>query len=123
MKLSLALVILSLTTLTAFAAPAGWPQFRGPARNGVSAESRLLKQWPKDGPPLAWQIKGLGKGMSSVAISDGKIITMGARKGGQFVIAFDLATRKELWAARVSETDDGPNGTPCIDTGLVFAVS
>ena len=123
MKLSLPLLILSLATLSAVAAPTGWPQFRGPSRDGVSTESRLLKQWPKEGPPLAWQIKGLGKGMSSVAISDGKIFTMGARKGGQFVIALDLASRKELWAARVSEKGDEPNGTPCIDGGLVFAVS
>lgn len=123
MKVSLLFLILSLATFNAFAAPSGWPQFRGPSRDGVSTESRLLKQWPQDGPALAWQIKGLGKGMSSVAISDGKIFTMGARKGGQFVIAFDLASRKELWAARVSENGDEPNGTPCIDAGLVFAIS
>src|SRR5688572_2282598 len=28
-----------------------WPQFRGPARDGVSKETGLLKQWPADGPP------------------------------------------------------------------------
>src|SRR5688500_10233854 len=109
MKFSFSLLILVTAALQAPAAPTGWPQFRGPSRDGISTESRLLKQWPKEGPPLAWQIKGLGKGMSSVAISDGKIVTMGARKGGQFVIALDLASRQELWATRVSEKGDEPN--------------
>ena len=29
-----------------------WPQWRGPNRNGVSLETGLLKEWPKDGPKL-----------------------------------------------------------------------
>lgn len=48
---------------------------------------------------------------------------MGQRKDGQFVVALDLASRKELWAARVSEKGEEPTATPCIDDGLVFSVS
>jgi outer membrane protein assembly factor BamB len=114
----------SLLLATAiFAAPAEWPQFRGPARDGVSAETGLLKEWPKDGPPLAWQIKGLGRGLASIAISGGKILTVAKRKDGQFVVALDLATQKELWSARVSEKGEDPQGAPCVDGNLVFAVS
>jgi len=115
--------LLAVAASSVFAVPAEWPQFRGPSRDGVSAETGLLKEWPKEGPPLAWQIKGLGKGMSSVAISGGKIFTISQRKGGQFVIALDLNSQKELWAARVSEKADDPNATPCIDGELVYAVS
>ena len=39
-----------------------WPQWRGPRRDGVSAERGLLKQWPAGGPPLVWQTKGAGDG-------------------------------------------------------------
>ncbi len=27
-----------------------WPQWRGPNRDGISKETGLLKEWPKDGP-------------------------------------------------------------------------
>lgn len=29
-----------------------WPQWRGPHRDGKSAETGLLKTWPAGGPPL-----------------------------------------------------------------------
>src|SRR6516162_9045816 len=32
---------------------ADWPQWRGPDRDGLSKETGLLKEWPKDGPKLA----------------------------------------------------------------------
>jgi len=31
---------------------ADWPQWLGPDRTGVSQETGLLKEWPKDGPRL-----------------------------------------------------------------------
>ncbi len=46
---------------TVKAAPGDWPQWRGPNRDGISMETGLLKEWPADGPPLLWKIKGLGR--------------------------------------------------------------
>ncbi len=123
MKTLLPLLALTVTISSAPAATPDWAQFRGPGRDGVSAEKGLLSDWPKDGPKLAWKINGLGKGLSSVAIADGKIFTMGQRQDGQYLIVFDLQTQKELWATRVSEQGDSPNGTPCVDQGLVYAIS
>src|SRR5262245_45716753 len=34
----------------ALAGAADWPQWRGPQRDGVSQETGLLPEWPKDGP-------------------------------------------------------------------------
>src|SRR5271157_3383331 len=46
--------------LLSLAAYAGdWPQWRGPQRNGVSSETGLLKEWPKEGPFL--QQPGFGR--------------------------------------------------------------
>ena len=42
-----------------------WPQWRGPKRDGISAERGLLKDWPGGGPPLAWRATGAGDGYSS----------------------------------------------------------
>ena len=38
-----------------------WPQWRGPARDGISRESGLLKQWPAGGPKLLWQVNDIRK--------------------------------------------------------------
>ena len=59
-----------------------WPQFRGPHRDGISLETNLLREWPKEGPPLLWNSKkasgkSIGVGYSSISIVDGKIFTMG----------------------------------------------
>ena len=123
MKIPRPLLALQLFTLTALAAPGDWPQWRGPNRDGVSAETGLLKEWPAGGPPLAWKTSGLGAGFSSVAIVGGKIFTMAGRKDGQYVVALDLATQKELWAAKVGDKNDEPRCTPTVADGLVYAIS
>ncbi len=112
---------------TAFSASNDWPQWRGPNRDGISTEKGLLKDWPSEGPPLAWRIKGLGKGMSSVAIANGRIFTQGAaNKNGErgvFVTALDLADGKEIWSTAITTgRDPAPNGTPTVDGQLLFAV-
>ncbi|MGH7201907.1 MAG: PQQ-binding-like beta-propeller repeat protein, partial [Planctomycetaceae bacterium] len=83
-------------------------------------ETGLLSKWPEGGPPLAWQVEGLGGGHSSVAIADGRIFTIGERRGGAFLIALDQRDGRELWATRVGQGD--PNATPTVDGELVYAI-
>jgi len=112
-----------------------WPQWRGPNRDGICTETSLLKNWPEDGPKLLWELNGLGTGYSSVAIVDGKLYTIGDRPTkdrtlllrrvitAQYVIAYDLTTRKELWEAKVGPPHkDGPRCTPTVNDGLVYAI-
>jgi len=106
---------------------ADWPQWRGPNRDGVCTETGLLKQWPKDGPKLLWEITGLGPGYSSVSIANGRLYTMGDREKLQYVYAYDLSTRKELWAAKVGPAHGGPASpgprcVPTVDGGFVYAI-
>ena len=108
-------------------ANANWPQWRGPNRDGISKETGLLKQWPENGPPLAWKATGAGGGYSSFAISNGKLYTMGVRGDREFVVAFDVATGKEAWATQHggafrNDQGDGPRGTPTVDGDRVFAL-
>ena len=35
----------------------GWPQWRGPRRDGISDEKGLLASWPEGGPKLLWKIQ------------------------------------------------------------------
>jgi outer membrane protein assembly factor BamB len=104
-----------------------WPQWRGPNRDGVCREMGLLKQWPQGGPTLLWEISGLGTGYSTVSIANGKLYTMGDRQidreRAQFVCAYELATQKELWVARVGpHHSDGPRCAPTVDDGFVYAI-
>jgi outer membrane protein assembly factor BamB len=106
---------------------AEWPQWRGPNRDGISKETGLLKQWPAGGPPLVWKAKGAGRGYSSMAISGGRLFTMGVRGDKEYLIAFDVATGKEVWATphgAVYRDDrgDGPRGTPTIDGNKGYAL-
>ena len=66
-----------------------WPEFRGPKRDNISPAKGLLKIWPKNGPKMIWQYKGLGKGFSSVSISDNMIFTAGTKGDKTYVFAFD----------------------------------
>jgi outer membrane protein assembly factor BamB len=103
-----------------------WPQWRGPRRDGVSAERGLLKAWPESGPPLAWKATGAGQGYSSFAVAGGRLYTLGAREDREHVIAFDVASGKRVWDAphgqRFSnDRGDGPRGTPTVDGTRVYA--
>ncbi len=115
------------------AAPAGadWPQFHGPNRDALCPELGLLKEWPEGGLKLLWKLEGLGRGFSTVSISGGRLFTMGDRplqggdheKEAQFVMAYDLQTRKELWATRIGlPFTTGPRCTPTVDGNLVYAL-
>jgi outer membrane protein assembly factor BamB len=103
-----------------------WPQWRGPRRDGVSAERGLLKAWPQSGPPLAWKATGAGQGYSSFAVAGGRLYTLGAREDREHVLAYDVATGKLVWDAphgrRFSnDRGDGPRGTPTVDGTRVYA--
>jgi outer membrane protein assembly factor BamB len=105
-----------------------WPGFHGPNRDNICLETDLNLDWAKNPPALLWKIEGLGMGYSGISIADGKIFTMGDRKGAdgkksQFVLAFDLVTQKELWAAHVGPPHkDGPRSTPTVDGKLLYAL-
>jgi outer membrane protein assembly factor BamB len=104
-----------------------WPQFRGPTRDNVSRETGLLKQWPKDGPPLAWKASGIGDGHSSIAVAGGKIFTSGREGDAVYAFALSEADGKPVWKAKVGGLGDsiesqggkGPRSTPTVDGDLV----
>lgn len=122
------ILIVLVFVSTALAQTGGeWPQWRGANRDGISKETGLLKQWPDGGPPLAWKASGAGSGYSSFSISKGRLYTMGSRGEREFVIAFDVANGKEVWATPHGTTFDndrggGPRGTPTIDGDRIYAL-
>ncbi len=77
----------------------GWPQFRGPRRDGISLESGLLQSWPEGGPTLLWSAVGAGKGFSSPTIGDGRIYLTGDFGEEVRILAYDLQG-KPVWQAK-----------------------
>ena len=80
-----------------------WPQWQGPDRNAVSKEAGLLKEWPKEGPPLALKTNGIGNGMGGIAISRGRIYITG--DDGEYtawLYALDESDGKLVWKPKKS---------------------
>ncbi|MEN6336123.1 MAG: PQQ-binding-like beta-propeller repeat protein [Phycisphaerales bacterium] len=69
----------------------GWPQWRGPRRDGISEEKGLLQSWPQDGPKLLWKADGLGKGWSSPILVDERIYITGDVGEDLVIFALDRA--------------------------------
>jgi outer membrane protein assembly factor BamB len=108
-------------------APTDWPQWRGANRDGKSAETGLLTEWPAGGPPLVWKAGGAGTGYSSMSVAGGRLYTVGARGGTEYVHAFDVATGKKLWEVAngkeySNDRGNGPRGTPTIDGGRLYVL-
>ena len=111
------------TILLSCARADDWPQWQGPDRNAISKETGLLKEWPKEGPPLAWKITGLGGGDSAPAIAAGRIYGMANRGEDEVVWALSEKDGKEIWVTRLgpafkqqpSQSKEGPACTPTVD--------
>lgn len=116
--------------LPAAAGAADWPQWQGPDRNAISKETGLLKEWPKDGPKLAWTAKKLGGGDSAPSVAGGKLFGMSNRGDDEVVWALDEKDGKELWVTkigpafqqRVPQSKEGPGCTPAVDGDKVYAL-
>ncbi len=107
---------------------AEWPQWRGILRDGKSAETGLLKQWPEGGPKLLWKAQGLGEGYSSMSIAAGRVYTLGQRGDVEFVLALDAATGKKVWETAIGgpyreRRGDGPRGVPTVEGELLWTLA
>src|SRR5688572_23217057 len=67
-----ALAIVACLLATSLAIADDWPQFLGPQRNGVSAETGLAASWPKEGPPVVWQ-RDVGEGYSGPVLTGDRL--------------------------------------------------
>ena len=100
-----------------------WPQWQGPNRDGKSADTGLLKQWPENGPPLVWRNDKLGGGYSAPSIASGRVFVMSNRGDEEVVLALSEKDGSEIWVAplgpafqqQASQGREGPACTPTVD--------
>lgn len=118
------------TTLAESPKSFDWPQWQGPDRNSISKERGLLQEWPKEGPPLAWEVKGLGGGYSAPSVAAGRIFGMSNRGDDEIVWALSESDGKTLWATRLGpafeqqmpQGKEGPGCTPTVDGERVYVI-
>ena len=131
MKKRLALLVVCLSFFALAAGAANWPQWRGPQRNGISSETGLLKEWPKDGPKLLWQVRDIGSGYSTPAVVGERLYLL-TNKGmeEEFVRALEVKDGKQAWSTRIGKVGN-PNqepsypaarSTPTVDGELLYAL-
>ena len=125
--------LLAVVAVAGMAEAADWPQWRGPARDGVAQASGVPTKWPAK-LKLAWR-KKVGEGHSSPVVRAGRVYLM-SREGGQEVVrGFELASGRELWKSDYKaeykiqsvarDHGRGPKATPVI-TGqrlVTFGIS
>ncbi len=117
---------LLLLCLLAPAQADDWPQFRGPNRDGKSAETGLLKQWPEGGPKLLWSLPDLGQGFSHVAVANGLVYVTGL-VGTDGVLTACTPEGTIAWQAKYgpewSAAHAGARSIPTVHDGLVYVAS
>src|SRR6266567_8114494 len=93
-------IVLSLFCAAVALPAADWPQWRGPQRNGISAETGLLKEWPREGPKLLWQRKDIGSGFSTPSVVGARIYLL-SNNGldNEFVQALAVKDGEKIWSA------------------------
>ncbi|MCP4204631.1 MAG: PQQ-binding-like beta-propeller repeat protein [bacterium] len=116
--------------LATTAAANDWPQFRGLNRDGTSAETGLLHDWPEAGPTELWRIP-IGEGYSASSIVDDRLYTMYAGeedgKPVEYAVVFDAGTGNEIWKTLVgdkldTEFGNGPRSTPTVVDDTVYVL-
>ena len=124
------LFVMTLCIGSQVAPAADWPQWRGPQRNGISAETGLAKEWPAEGPKLLWQVKDIGDGFSTPAIVGERLYLM-SNKGtdDESVQARAVKDGAQIWATRVGKVgaNKGPQypaarSTPTVDGSRLYAL-
>lgn len=105
-----------------------WPQWRGPARDGVASGVALPQVWPAN-LTKKWQIE-IGAGHASPIVSAGKVF-IHTRKGEQEIVhCLNLADGKIVWEKNYPAPYEmnfaaighgkGPKSTPVISNGKLY---
>src|SRR5687767_15528371 len=95
MTKQLVVAVLLLSTLTHAQPTAPWPQWRGPARDGVASAFTVPTAWPAQ-LTKKWEAT-VGAGHSSPLISGNRVVVHTRQGTREIVAAYDLESGNQLW--------------------------
>jgi outer membrane protein assembly factor BamB len=122
------------TTFAGVASAADWPQWRGPNRDGKSADTNLLTSWPAGGPKLLWKNDAAGTGYGSPAIVGDRMYLIGGsttkKDSKDSLICLSFKDGGPIWSKEFGETPGsyldqwggGPRATPTVDGPHIYAL-
>lgn len=103
----------------------GWPEYRGPKRDGISRETG----WFGDGEAeMVWKAN-IGAGFASIAVANGRAYAMGNSNNQDTVYCFDAANGNGIWKYSYAcelmdkQHEGGPSATPTVSDGVVYTYS
>lgn len=103
-----------------------WPQWRGPDRNGRSAERDVLASWPeKAAPKTLWRVQ-VGKGHSAISVAGDKAYTAGWDGARDTIACFSAVTGQPIWRqsypCKTIVQWPGPRATPTVASGALYTL-
>jgi outer membrane protein assembly factor BamB len=114
--------------------PLDWPNWRGPASNGISHETGLPDTWDHEGTNVLWKRDDCGS-RSTPIVMNGKIYFLaraepGTPREGERVVCLNADTGKTIWENRfnvwLSDVPDTRVGWSSVvgdpETGNVYAL-
>lgn len=104
-------------------------QWRGPNRDGIYPETKLMKEWPAEGPQMLWSFEGLGTGQGSVVVANEIVFVSGipdTLNSDGYLFAFNTKG-KLLWKKNYGKDwtgiFPGARSTPIVVDDLVYVES
>lgn len=134
--------LLAATLLAGVAVADDWPQWLGPTRDGIYAETGIATEIPATGLQVRWRAAVHG-GYSGPAVVDGRVFVTdyvrtdgeafnnpdqrASLQGQERVLCFDAETGKLLWSHAYDcpysiSYPVGPRCTPTVDGQLVYTL-
>ncbi len=118
--------LISLCALALNSLAGDWPQFCGPDRNNISAETGLADSWPEAGPKVLWETQ-VHDGYSGPAIKDSKVYLIDRNEENSLLRCLDLNTGKPLWECAFADPGEmkgkkfaGTRGTPTVTDEAIY---
>ena len=126
----LTLLLLATVATTAQSPAPSWPQWRGPARDGVASSFTVPAAWPAQ-LTKRWEV-AVGAGHASPVVAGNRIVLHSRSGNREVVAAYDLQSGKQLWQDAVNAPytmnsaatghGPGPKSTPAVADGRVFTL-
>ena len=99
-------------------------EWRGPGRNGIYNESKLLKSWPAEGPKEIWSIDNVGNGYGSPVFTDDRFYITGEIDSSCYLFCFDLKGKMQWQTGLGKEwmrSCPGSRSAPTVAGDLIYA--
>jgi outer membrane protein assembly factor BamB len=118
------------TALAGQTRPGDWPQWRGPARDGVVGAFSAPAAWPER-LTRKWKVD-VGLGYATPVLVGDRVYMFSRQGDNEVLAALDAASGKEIWAFKyaapfaispaAARHEKGPKSTPTFSEGRLFTL-